>query len=307
MSIVCICGDKNTGWSACGEALRHQTGLIIVSKTASDGSLNKIDQAVDADYIMEKLQEPDPTKRWYAIGTGTVNKNMEINQGDDTSESYADGSSAVTVQGVMGLENMFMQNGTPEYLDKLKSLACGERGAYLIDKTGKLIGQVLSSDPTSLYPKYINMNTFVPKWQFSTPARLAGNLLSFLFSDTDRVEDIRWIDSEDIGGDLNNAQSLYDVTLTAEVTSDLITRVTAKDCFGFPTGAVLGLTDITDWKITDANGLELAVTSVTDDNNEGVYIITHASATGGYPLTIGNGTTPYAKNYDLISLTVEMP
>lgn len=307
MAIVCICGSKNTGFAVCGDALKHLVGLILVPKLGSDGLPNKIDVVVDAAYILSKLQAPLKADRWYAIGNGTVNKNMEVNQGDDQSESYSDGSAAITVEGVMGLENMFIQNGSPEYLDKIKSLACGDLGAYVLDKQGKLIGQILTSDPTSLYPKYINNSTFVVKWQFAGPARLAGNLLSFLFSDTDRVEDIRWIEPADIEGKLTEAQSLFDVTLTAVDTSDTETTVTAKDCFGFPTGEVLGLTDATDWTVTDAGGLDLAISGVTDDNNEGIYIITHASATGVYPITISNGTTPFAKNYDLIPVTVPGP
>lgn len=311
MSCNCISGNKNTGVEKCIEALKHQTGLLLMHRFGSNGELNHIPLVggvVTEAAILALLQAPDKLDRIYPIGNGDINKNIEINNGDDQTESYTDGTTAVTVDGNMILENMFIKNMSPAYLGKLKSFKCSEMMAFVIDKDGTLVGQILTGkDANNLYPKTINMDTWAPKWQASTPTRLAGNLLSFEFSSIDIEENIRWIDAEVIETNLNTSGGLFDVILTAVVTSSTVTTVTAKDCFGFPAGPALGLSDVTDWNFVDNAGVPLVLDTVSDDNAEGIYICGHPDATGLYPLNISSGLTAYQKNYELTPLVVPTP
>ncbi|MHC5059128.1 MAG: hypothetical protein ACYTKD_31120, partial [Planctomycetota bacterium] len=156
MPNFCNCGgSKNTGVK--GTAFKKPFKKIFVPIFAADGTRNKIlaSDTLDQAYIDARINDPDPTKRWYPVGEFVT---YTSERAAPTLETFANNQSNVTEEGARVI-TLQLNDYPAKDKRKLDALACGRFGEFQIDKCGNLRG-IENADQSELYPIEVNKNYF---------------------------------------------------------------------------------------------------------------------------------------------------
>jgi hypothetical protein len=278
---------------------KNSAGELNSFKASDFDSEGRITQA-DLD-AYEK--HPDPLARLYPIG-GKLKNQVEA-PGDNTTESFDDGTTAITITGVMTM-NARISNVPPQYKAKIDALVKCRRGGFIFaDENNKLIGQDLIGDMSQLFPRYIDEASFSTRWFPSSAANVPYIEIVYEFGRENLPENILYAET-----DANFLAATGIITVDPkdngvndgiEIVSDTETRVYANTCFGLARqiDKAVGLNDATDWTI-ELNGSPLVISSVEDTDINGIYLITHDTTGGSGTLTVSGGTTTLDKCYEII-------
>ncbi len=223
----CGCNGSilNTGTPNKQRVVSSGVKLIAVRMKADDGSSNQIlsTDSINQAYVDALVNHVDESKRWYPIGTF---KNQEDVRGDAIAESFSDGSSSLTQQGVRNYTGWLI-NYAPEYLEALESFKCQSFGIFVIDDCGSIIGSV-SNDGTALRPIRINNNSWNPTYVKATPTTIAKIQLAFEFAMIERDKYLRLISHTEISATMLDIEGLIPLkaTISGEATTGFVAALT---------------------------------------------------------------------------------
>ena len=279
MAKSCGCGGAlgNTGSKSCPLASKTRA-LILVATEAADGTLNKIPfaQAVDQAYLDARLNEADPTKRWYPI---TKLENVTNLREPSIFETSAGGKKAKTGTGI---KSFFGERWkTPEiYLGKLEQNVCAEMSAFVVDVAYDIRGKIIDTSG-DLYPVEIDSDTWDPLYVEPIDTVTGKVSIAFDWSQDECDSEIRMIQNTDITANLKAMDGLFDIQgvvsniTTAGYTLTLNLEYGSVKALIPDTGLLLG--DFVVNELSPTPGA-VALTSVTEAvAGSGVYDIVFAA------------------------------
>jgi hypothetical protein len=303
MSFCSCSGSKNTGLRGGLKAFRDVKLHFAVPLFKSDGTRNSIlsSDTVDQSFLDAKINNSDVSQRWYPIGKF---KNVTDERADPSTETFNDGSSQITIQGVRTFTGLLLDY-PPEYITNLQKHACDRFGVYEVDSCGNLRG-VKNSDETELYPIEINKGYFDPQLVKAVAGTNAERLqLTFEFDQNEFDNNLLMISCDDITADLRNSSGLVDVNATnltsVSTTGFTFTQETAYNYFGNPVLAE-------DWVLADytltnnTTASTIVITSVTEAPN-GTYAFVIPAQSSSDVLSI----TGIKDGLELITFEIPIP
>lgn len=277
MATFCVCGSglSNTGVPGCQSVQAVTKKLIYVPLRDSAGTRNFIadSDVVDEAFLTQKINEADPSKRWYP---SPFVENVEDTKGDSTFESLNSGTNIFIQEGARTFTAMHIRESTT-FLEKLKSLKCGDVGVYLIDIEEQLTG-AKSADGTKLYPIKIDKETFDPILMKATDTTTQKIQVKFEFDRTERDEDLRSIKVAGILGVSGLLDGTMQAVQGATGNTDSVTVKIELDYgqFGDPL-ALSGLVDADFSANNETTGSPVSISSVVE-SPAGTYLITFTTS-----------------------------
>ena len=298
MSCLCNQGMQNLGLRACDLLFKETVGVFFVPTYANDGNKNKILAAdtLNEAYFLAKVNETDPSKRWYPIMNLENVKDVRAADELFTAES---GAKFALQDGLRSFEAKMFAIAA-RMISKLASIGCNDVSVYRVDRDGAIVGK---TDGTDFYPCRLAKSTFQTLFTWATSKTPQDITMMFDFHPTEKDEDLRGIRSSSMANvDLTSLPALLDVTIATSAISATGFTATLKgdeDEFGvdfFIEGFVKA-----DFELTKA-GSPIAITSATE-TSPGVYIFVVPTATGSHVLAKASTKT----GYEIPTATVLFP
>ena len=213
---VCKCdsGIVNSGIPSCVSGFERIVKLFFVYQIASDGTSNAVpcSQTIDEAFLTDKLNEADPSKRWYP--TDKISSVEEV-RNTPTTETI-DNIDLNVAEGSRTFQGVFVGKAaaTPTYLKFLKSLECPKVMYFGVDKNGTLVGvETEVGGEAALNGIAIQEKSIYSLPIPATSTTLAKNQLNFIVDELVLDEEIAYISADEITADLLNANGLLDVKL----------------------------------------------------------------------------------------------
>lgn len=289
----CACNDSilNTGTPSKQRVIASGVKLIAVRMKADDGTLNQIasSDVINQTYLDALINNDDESKRWYPIGTF---RNQEDTRADPITESFSDGGSVITQQGLRTYVG-WLVNFSPAYLEALESFKCFDFGLFVIDDCGGLTGSI-SKDGAYLRPIRVNQNSWEPRYVKATPTVSAKIQLSFEFSQLERDKNLRVISEDEATADLINAEGLLPIkaTISGESATGFVAALTIGfDIFQDASKEIVPAWVQADFALRNLNdNSTITITSVTEAP-DGTYTFVIPSQTSGHILELTNVKT----------------
>jgi len=274
MATMCECNISfgNTGKANCEPISDVTAKLIFVKTYADDGTRNAVllTQAVDEAFLLERLNDADKSKRWYPSRPLV---NVVDERADPVTETI-EGVNYITDEGVRTFVGESVKTDTV-YLGKISRGKCGAFSVFVVDKSGRLIGEI-SADGLSLNPLMIEQGTFSTKLVKTTSATVQRTQISFAYSTLIQDEDLRLRSS---CADLVNAQGLLDVNaaVSGEAVTGFASVLTLDYGFAGAPRPVVGWVsaDFEVYNVTQATSI--TPISVTE-NPDGTYTFVYTAA-----------------------------
>lgn len=210
MSELCSCTSqyKNSGQPSCvGSLIQAARKIILVPRYANDGTANKITvpATLNQAYFNALINNSDRSLRWYPLPKFV---NVEMAKAESTYETFNDGTKKLIHEGVRTFKGI-LPAIQPQYLSVLKSGNCTDMAAYVVDKSGKLIGYS-NGEENVLYPFALNENTMNAIYMWATDATGSNIDFSFEFDVDMKDEYIAQISESDLTSvNLLNLEGLY--------------------------------------------------------------------------------------------------
>ena len=275
--------------------------FYLVPLQADDGTANVIlsSDTLDQTFIDGKVYNTDASKRWYPVGEF---KNQEDVRADTVTESFSDGSSAITQQGVRTYTG-WLVSYAPKYIERLQSFSCTKFGVYIVDSCGGLTGSV-SKDGTELKPIKINNSSWNPTYVKGTPTVSAKVQLVFEFAQTERDEYLRVISNSEIGADLLADDGILELTAVAGAASTTTVNITLTyddGIFlnGFKNSVVgLVLADFAMYNNTTMSSVTITSVTETVAGQSGSYDIVYPAQTAADEVTFSSGKQEFNWSVD---------
>ena len=190
MSCTCPITLGNTGRPGCVALLDITKYAFLMNLINSDGVRNGIEvgDEVNNAYITAKINEPDPTKRWYP----TLKLSGVTDERPEPTTEDIDGIAYITGESPRRFTAMCPQ-ASQVYMSKLKSGQCGQLAIFNVDDSNRLTGSV-SYDETGLiemfYPHIIEEGTFYVGLTKPTVGAVQKVTISFNYSMLEKDENI---------------------------------------------------------------------------------------------------------------------
>lgn len=279
MALGCNCdmGLSNTGLPSCLPIQSVTSSLIMVPLKSDTGVLNGIDLSASVPVWADLTNEADDSKRWFPLPSF---ENVELPKADSLFEEANSGRKAFLRQGVRSFSGeLWADDSSPTFLSKLQNNRCVEFGIFMVDVNGNLIG---AKKDGYLYPIPVDNPSFDPKLMFATDSTCSKIMIGFDWERTFDEGTLYMITPEESGINFNDLTGLEDVNFN-DLTQVANTSITFDAELDYGTAynpiAVKGLVTA-DFKVADASGSSLAVTSVENIPLEGNYTLTGSFVTG---------------------------
>lgn len=291
MAKICACadGNNNTGISSCPTLMDVTKGLIVVERVANDGTDNAIPAGtvLDAAFFEGKLNETDPSKRYYPV----MNLEDVINsRADSVFQTTSGGSNKFLREGPRTFEAGII-GASPKVKGFLDSWSCNKLMVFVVDFSRNMWG-IENATKTALEGMPIDGNTNDPKFLFASDAVKNTAMIGFEFDELMRDENIGYFASGDITGvDILKLNGLLDVnTLVSAITTTTFTLNLTENF-----GPISAKNPIEGFIITDFTYVEvlptpgpIVITSVTADplipgNYD--FVVPSAASTESFLLT----------------------
>ena len=308
---VCKCdtGIVNSGIPSCVSGFERIVKLFFVYQITSDGSSNAVpcSQTIDETFLTQKLNESDPSKRWYP--TDKINSVEEV-RNTPTTETIDNIDLNVT-QGTRTFQGVFIgkASSSPQYLKFLKSTECPKVMYFGVDKNGTLVGiETEVGGEAALNGIAIQEKSIYSLPIPATATTIAKNQLNFIVDELVLDEEIGYISADEITADLLNANGLLDVTLVQNTgTSPTSTSVVVDGSLVY--GSVCkkltynGATTPANWLVNNiTTPAVITVTTVTENPN-GTYTLEFAAQAASDEITVKVANNGFASNV----LTIQLP
>lgn len=279
MALGCNCdmGLSNTGLPSCLPIQSVTSSLIMVPLKSDTGVLNGIDLSASVPVWTDLTNEQDDSKRWFPLPSF---ENVELPKADSLFEEANSGRKAFLRQGVRSFSGeLWADDSSPTLLSKLQNNRCVDFGIFMVDVAGNLIG---SKKDGYLYPIPVDNPSFDPKLMFATDSTCSKIMIGFDWERTFDEGTLYMITPEESGINMNDLTGLMDVNFN-DLTQVANTSITFDAELDYGTAytpiSVKGLVTA-DWKVADASGVSLAVTSFENIPLEGNYTLTGSFVTG---------------------------
>lgn len=294
----CTAGLGNTGES-CTPIIGISANVFAVYLKDADGNRNGIDlenDTIDDAYITARLNDTDPTQRWYPVG---ALKNVTDEREDPITETAEDGSVGFIQEGIRKA-SVQLWEGSQILCGKLNTFRNKQFGLFCITTNGDLVGTIGNSqdscNPTMLYPIAVDPGSWYSKFVKLTNSVVQKLMVTWNWLRAEKDENLRVIEASEMDTDLLIAEGLKDVcdiiSDEDQTTFTATMRLTGYGSATAPipmTGLVIG--DFALYNVTDS--LAVTISTVTE-TSDGVYVFTFASQTLGDVLRLTPTKTGYA-------------
>jgi hypothetical protein len=289
-----------------------------MDKFAADGTRNSIQISdlvngkLPESFILGKLNETDPTKRWYV----TPDKYESVNptRTDAITEDFPSGRIERIQDGVEQFEG-FIVGQDSTLAAKIASNGCADGAVFPIALDGSITGE-LSVDELELFPIAYNKGSLisvpVPPVEGTSVAKIQLNFQYDELVDEGRLTQLL---GDDIDANLLQANGLLDGTIevlsSPAITNSTVSVTLTYDCyqaFG-RTSYIQGQDVVASWSLLDGV-TPVTISDVNDVNGDGSqYDITFTS-TPSSTLTldyIGVPTSVTDQGFDVPAVTFNTP
>ena len=296
----CNLSFANTGSVGCKLLMAVARKLILVPTYDSTGAMNKIaaGDTLDASYFSGKINETDPTKRWYP--TGLID-NIEDVRAEPIMETLASQKKLFVQDGIRSFKGIIVEESNI-LIDKYLAFQCKDFSAFIVDKERNLIG---SFDGTDFYPVQIDKDTFYAMLVKTTDTTVQKIQVQFEFSRTERDEDLRMIAESEMGGvNVLNLSGLLDVNAAisgASTTGFVAVLTTDYGTFKTPIN-VVGWVKADFTLYNETTHAPITITSVTEAP-DGTYTFVIPAQSSYDVLTLSATKT----GYEFPDTTVTIP
>jgi hypothetical protein len=212
-------------------------------------------------------------------------------KGESTYEEFSDKTKKLVAEGVRTFKGL-LPAVQPQYLSVLKSGNCTDMAAYIVDKSGKLVGYS-NGEENVLYPFPLNANTMNAVFMWATDTTGSNIDFSFEFDVDMRDEYIAQISGSDLTSvNLLNLEGLYNAKKSQ--TSTAQTTMTFKLYTEYGTVATpiaiegLVAADFALYNVTDSAAVTV---STCTESPAGTYTLTYVSQTVADVIRITPSTT----------------
>ena len=270
----CGLGSSNTGIPNGAKPFGVPVSIFVTPLYANDGTENEITLSgldFDQAFLDGKINETDPSKRWYPI-VGI--ENVASEKAENIVETFNSGNIQIVSEGVRNFAAL-LPSKPHEYLKQIKNLQCSRVGVYLIDSCGNFLGNNRVS--TTLKPMRVAKNTWSAILAWATDTTGQNINLTFNLDKLERDEDAKMIVAQTITADLLGVNGLIDVAFIDEsvsIANDTVT-FTAQTLYGGVLNPITveGL-EIADFSVT-VNGIAETIVSIAE--TDGTYVLTLTS------------------------------
>lgn len=295
-NFACSCGGGlgNIGLPSCVKRPGLIKKDIFFNTYATDGTRNSIkitdfvDGVLPASFLLAKLTDPDPSKRWYI--TPDEYEEADPTRTDKTTQESATGTIKILRKGQRN--RSFQLWEVPDsWASQLNRATCSEVSVHSIDEAGCLIGEV-NEDGTEFFGLPINKNTLYAEPFEATPTVDAYTMVTYQISRLSEEGSYLTISKDQLEDDLRQARSLIGVDLTQNFTDPVppatepVNPNTNTEIFINAFNCTLGTfgdyhalqaaTDVSDWKVFTSPGTagtEINVVAV-EEYEKGKYKLT---------------------------------
>jgi len=300
MAEFCACGLglSNTGFK---EELASVTRrLFFMNTIADDGTRNAIlsTDTIDETYILAKLNETDKSKRWYP---SPELKNIVDERADPSTESFNDGSTAITSEGVRAFIGLALKSG-PVFLGKLEAIGCEKVSAFYVDACNGITGSV-SSDGLKLYPVQIASGSYYSKLVKISDAGINKVQMQFNVSTLEKDSNLRVVKAEsDV--DLLSVDGLYDVNaaISGASTTGFVAALT-MDYGNFAEPLKVKNWVVGDFSLYNETDLSSVIITSVTESPSGTYTFVIPAQTSADVMTL----TSQKDGFELRAATVTVP
>lgn len=286
---ACTCEDLtlgNTGRSGCEALFNVMYSAYYMNTYASDGTRNHIDLTTPLTQAIldQKINEADPTKRWYPLG-----KLEEVGgeRTDNVFDESSSGSRSFVKNGTRTV-TAIIKNQTATFMGELETARCSKIAMFFIDKAGRVRGMGVDSEPKKLFPVMIEDQSFATKLMLADEENVEKIEISFQYDQREQDSSLRVIDGSSITADLLGANGLFgidvsysnistsgfDFTLTTKY-GNYANLIKDKGLLISELFDVAGGTGSSLYNITTSSALPI----LTLTENDGVYTVTFAAQT----------------------------
>lgn len=296
---VCECniGFGNTGKASCEPIQDITKKLFFVNTFDSNGLRNSIPTGtvVDNDYLNERLNDTDKSKRWYPSRplVAVTDERAEPQTEDIEGIAY------VIDDGVRTFSGQSVKTDSV-YLGKISQGKCGDFSVFVVDASNRLVGEI-SSDLTELYPLRLEEGTFWTLLVKPTNSTIQKTSINFIYSTLLKDEDLRLFSTT---ADLKDAVGLLDVF--AENSAIALTGFVAKLTLDY--GYANGLLAVEGWGVSDfvltnqTTNTPVVIASVTE-SPAGTYEFVYPTVASGDVLVLTQAN-PAKDGFELASTIV---
>lgn len=293
----CENGLGNTGES-CTPIIGITANAFAMYLKDGDGVRNGIlltDTINDA-YIAARLNDVDPLKRWYPVGSL---KNVNDEREDPVYETAEDGSQGFIQEGIRKA-SVQIWDGSQILCGKLNTFRNKQFGLFCITTNGDLVGTIGNSqdscNPTYIYPIAVDPGSWYAKFVKLTNSVVQKLMVMWNWLRSEKDENLRVIEASEMDTDLLLSVGLKDVcsVISAE---DQTTFTAQLNLTGYGIGASqlvlpgLVIGDFELYNVTDSATITLSTVTETSD---GVYVFVFPSQTLGDVLRLTPTKTGYA-------------
>lgn len=283
---TCPSGRDNLGTLACASTMKTIKKHIFMDEFNSDGERNSIqltdlvDGVLPDAFVLDKINETDPTKRWYF--TPDSYENVEGTRTDPTTEEFQSGRIEKIQDGVRQFQGVLLGLDST-FASRLASNSCGDTAVYEVAIDGSLRGEV-SEDGSQLYPMVINQGSLiaipVEEVEGTSVAKIQ---LNFQYSQLVDEGALMILQAAQIETDLLKCTGLIDGIITVLDTpaiTNATVNVTLTYAFYGSFGVssfIQGQDNAADWDLKDGV-TPVVISGVVDLNGDGSeYEITFTS------------------------------
>lgn len=309
MATICNCntGLGNTGLPNCTSIADVTKRIILVPITANDGTINEYQissTTFNSAFFTARVNDADASKRWYPLPDI---ENIEDLRGDPIFETLNNGKNIFIQQGSRTFSGVIIKQGS-QYLKKLEAATCVKFGAFVIDKSGNLIGNGYSK-AGYLRPIKIDNNTWVPRLLKTTDTEIGKIQLTFEWDINEQDSNIGMVSANDILIDLFDLVGLIDVYADA-ATSITTTGFTINLYNYFGTlkdkGEIQGLV-AADFDLYNETDNAAVTISTATEVSSGTYAFTFAAQTSADVLKLSVDKNGYDSTVGLETVSITIP
>lgn len=293
MTDFCDCSNLtlgDIGKPTCDVKWKVLSGQIFMFTVDSDGNRNKFDASdltggvFTQAALQAKIDEPDPTKRWYVTGQIYT---VEGERAESTKFEASNGDLFNLSPGARNRKFEVLDQG-PALMEEYEKFGCPQISVFDVDKTGNMRGIYDGTDLDTLYPIRVQKGSVEVLLFDETVDKAGGFSMAFNFDSREMDSKLRMINKANITADLLTDTGLIGVTATygnITATTVEITLVTKYGDFLDPipmTGLVTAdfYDSVGGTASSILNETTPGVVAVTaSETSDGVYLLTFAAQT----------------------------
>jgi len=294
MALVCNCDDVslNTGLPSCVSIADITRCLVFDTELDSSGAVKERTVAdIQSFAVVETwLNASNFENRW--MPTPEL-ENVENIRDEAVFQEFNSGNKAKVRDGFKNFTGYIVQ-APYELVGQLKKLQCSDIGAYIVDKSGNVIGYEGSS-ATVLRPILIDKNTLDVQYVEATDSEVAMIMIKFQWRQSMLDENLKIVNADTIDYSCSDLYGLLDVCGTPVPSSATEFAVTLSTLYGTKVdGLVIG-----DYTLTNVTTSATVVISSVTPQGSGVYDFVIPAQTTGDILSL----TASKDRYDFTCLS----